>query len=63
MVGGIMSDVFYEMSKVTMKPVVNYTVLQIFLISSLNFTLVVALELHSCGQHIPYFHSTHPRAL
>ena len=29
-----MSDVFYEMS--------NYTVLQIFLISSLNFTLVVA---------------------
>ena len=38
-----MSDVFYEMSKVTMKPVVNYTVLQIFLISSLNFTLVVAL--------------------
>ena len=42
MVGGIMSDVFYEMSKVTMKPVVNYTVLQIFLISSLNFTLVVA---------------------
>ena len=37
-----MSDVFYEMSKVTMKPVVNYTVLQIFLISSLNFTLVVA---------------------
>ena len=24
MVGGIMSDVFYEMSKVTMKPVVNY---------------------------------------
>ena len=39
---GIMSDVFYEMSKVTIKPVVNYTVLQIFLISSLNFTLVVA---------------------
>ena len=38
----IMSDVFYEMSKVTIKPVVNYTVLQIFLISSLNFTLVVA---------------------
>ena len=37
-----MSDVFYEMSKVTIKPVVNYTVLQIFLISSLNFTLVVA---------------------
>ena len=35
-----MSDVFYEMSKVTIKPVVNYTVLQIFLISSLNFTLV-----------------------
>ena len=30
-----MSDVFYEMSKVTIKPVVNYTVLQIFLISSL----------------------------
>ena len=42
MVGGIMSDVFYEMSKVTIKPVVNYTVLQIFLISSLNFNLVVA---------------------
>ena len=37
-----MSDVFYEMSKVTIKPVFNYTVLQIFLISSLNFTLVVA---------------------
>ena len=37
-----MSDVFYEMSKVTMKPVFNYTVLHIFLISSLNFTLVVA---------------------
>ena len=37
-----MSNVFYEMSKVTMNPVVNYTVLQIFLISSLNFTLVVA---------------------
>ena len=37
-----MSDVFYEMSKVTIKPVVNYRVLQIFLISSLNFTLVVA---------------------
>ena len=42
MVGGIMSDVFYEMSKVTIKPVVNFIVLQIFLISSLNFTLVVA---------------------
>ena len=42
MIGVIMSDVFYEMSKVTIKPVVNYTVLQIFLISSLNFTLVVA---------------------
>ena len=42
MVGSIKSDVFYEMSKVTIKPVVNYTVLQIFLISSLNFTLVVA---------------------
>ena len=37
-----MSDVFYEMSKVTIKPVINYIVLQIFLISSLNFTLVVA---------------------
>ena len=37
-----MSDVFYAMSKVTIKPVVNYTVLQIFLINSLNFTLVVA---------------------
>ena len=37
-----MSDVFYEMSKVTIKPVVNYTVLQISLISSWNFTLVVA---------------------
>ena len=37
-----MSDVFYEMSKVKIKPVVNYTVLQIFSISSLNFTLVVA---------------------
>ena len=37
-----MSDVFYEMSKVTIKPVLNYIVLQIFLISSLNFTLVVA---------------------
>ena len=37
-----MSDVFYEMSKVTIKPVVNYIVLQIFLISSLNFTFVVA---------------------
>ena len=37
-----MSDVFYEMSKVTIKPVVNYTVLQIFFISSLNFNLVVA---------------------
>ena len=36
-----MSDVFYEMSKV-IKPVINYTVLQIFLISSLNLTLVVA---------------------
>ena len=33
-----MSDVFNEMSKVTMKPVVNYTVLPISLISSLNFT-------------------------
>ena len=42
MVRGIMSDVFYEISKVTIKPVVNYTVLQIFLMSSLNFTLVVA---------------------
>ena len=42
MVGGFMSDVFYAMSKVTIKPVVNYTVLQIFLISSLNFTLVGA---------------------
>ena len=42
MVGGIMSDVFYEMSKVTVKPVINYTVQQIFLISSLNFTSVVA---------------------
>ena len=42
-----MSDVFYEMSKVTIKPVVNYTVLQIFLISSLNFTLVVAFCLYS----------------
>ena len=38
-----MSDVFYEMSKVTIKPVINYIILQIFLISSLNFTLVVAL--------------------
>ena len=39
-----MSDVFYQMSKVTIVnyTVVNYTVLQIFLISSLNFTLVVA---------------------
>ena len=37
-----MSDVFYEMSIVTIKLVVNYTVLHIFLISSLNFTLVVA---------------------
>ena len=41
MVGGIMSDVFYEMSKVTIKQVVNYIVLQIFLISSLNFTATV----------------------
>ena len=37
-----MSDVFHEMSKVTIKPVVTYRVLQIVLISSLNFTLVVA---------------------
>ena len=37
-----MSDIFYEMSKVTIKPAVNYVVLQIFLISSLNFTEVVA---------------------
>ena len=28
-----MSDVFYEMSKVTIEPVVNYTVLYIFLIN------------------------------
>ena len=58
-----MSDVFCEMSKVTIKPVVNYTVLQIFLISSLNFTLISGGLLHSCGQDIPYFHSTHSRAL
>ena len=38
-----MSDVFNEMSKVTIKPVVNYTVLQIFLISSLN-TMVKMLK-------------------
>ena len=37
-----MTDVFYEMSKVTIKPVVNYTVLQIFLFIRLNFTLVAA---------------------
>ena len=35
MVGGIMSDVFYEMSNVTIKSAINYNiVLQIFLISS-----------------------------
>ena len=33
-----MNDVFYEMTKVSNMPVVNYTVLQNFL----NFTLVVA---------------------
>ena len=37
-----MSDVFHEMSKETIKPVYNCTVLQVFLISSLNFTLMVA---------------------
>ena len=37
MVCGIMSDGFYDMSKVTIKPVVNCTVLQIFLISSLIY--------------------------
>ena len=42
-----MSDVFYEMSKVTIKPVVNYTVLQIFLISSLNFNIIL-ISFH-CG--------------
>ena len=42
MVSGIISDVFHEMNKVTKKPVVNYTVLQIVMISSLNLTLVVA---------------------
>ena len=59
MVGGIMSDVFYEMSKVTMKPVVNYTDLQIFLISSLNFTLVVAF----CTVAGNISHSFTPRTL
>ena len=54
-----MSDVFYEMSKVTMKPVVNYTVLQIFLISSLNFTLVVA----SCTVAGNISHTFTPRTL
>ena len=63
MVGGIMSDVFYEMSKVTIKPVVNYIVLQIFLISSLNFPLSYGGLLHNCRQHIPYIHSTHSRVL
>ena len=63
-----MRDVFYEMSKVTIKPVVNYTALQIFLISSLNFTLVVAFctvagnishtfTPHTLGLCIPVFSS------
>ena len=40
-----MSDVFYEMSKVTIKPVVNYTVLQIFVISSLNFIYCLSMSI------------------